>query len=447
VKVTREKTEDSQAFLTIEMEPDEMEESLEKSYRRLVKKTRVPGFREGKAPRVILERHIGKEGLLEDTINDIFPQAYEKAVQEQGIDAIARPQVEVAQTDPVVFKVVVPLKPAIELGDYRKIKVKSEPAKVDKKDTDRVIDYLRHQHATWEPVERAVAYNDLVIFDIESSVGEEPFITQKGAQYQVLEEHAFPAPGFAAQLVGMKKDGKKDFKLGFPPDFSRKELADKEATFKVAISEIKEEVLPELNDEFARQVNPDFDTADKLHDGIAADLKLRAEEKARVDFEDKLLDALVDCSKIEFPPVLVESEVNRMLNRRFPGGKQELEPYLKSARKTVEELIEELRPSAAKTVARSLALGKFVETEAIEVSAAEIDEEIKRMVAGATKDKEGLAKMLTEPPGRESVEQWLLSGKALQKLGEMASVSFKAKTVRKKGASKKVPKPAAKKGG
>ena len=123
MKVTNEKTENSQAFLTIEMEPAEVEESLERSYHRLVKKTRIPGFRKGKAPRDILERYIGKESLLEDTLNNLLPQAYEKAIEEQEIEAIAQPHIEIAQTDPVVFKAIVPLKPMVKLGDYHNIEL------------------------------------------------------------------------------------------------------------------------------------------------------------------------------------------------------------------------------------------------------------------------------------------------------------------------------------
>ncbi|GAG98992.1 unnamed protein product, partial [marine sediment metagenome] len=233
MKVIREKTENSQVFLTIEMEPAEVEESLEKSYHRLVKKTNIRGFRRGKAPRDILERHIGKESLFEDALNHLLPQAYEKAVEEQKIEAIAQPQIEIAQTDPVVFKATVPLPPTIKLGDYHHIQVTPELVKLSEDDVSQVMEQLRHQQATWEPVERPVEFNDLVVLDIESHIGGEPFINRKGAQYQVLHDLSFPVPGFAEQLPGMRGDEAKEFKLQFPSDYPKSELAEKEASFKV----------------------------------------------------------------------------------------------------------------------------------------------------------------------------------------------------------------------
>ena len=197
MKVTREKTESRQAFLTIEMEPAELKESLEKSYKRLAKRASIPGFRKGKAPRAVLERYLGKGNVLEDALNDLIPEAYEKALKEQQLEAIARPQVEITQTDPVIFKAVVSLAPTIELGDYRKIRIKSEKAEVSKEDVSATIEQIRHQHSTWEPVERVVASGDLAVLDIESNVDGKPFINQEGAQYQVFRDSPFPAPGFA----------------------------------------------------------------------------------------------------------------------------------------------------------------------------------------------------------------------------------------------------------
>ncbi len=251
MKVTNEKTENSQTFLTIEMEPDEVEESLERSYHRLVKRARIPGFRKGKAPRAILERYMGKESLLDDALNDLLPQSYEKAIKEQEIEAIAQPQIEVTQTDPLVFKAIVPLKPKVKLGDYQHIQVTPQPVEVTENNVSDVIEQLRHRQATWEPVERPVDFNDLVVLDIESNIEDKPFINQKAVQYQVLHDLSFPVPGFAEQLPGIKRNEEKEFKLQFPLDFPRGELAGKESSFKVRVTEIKQERLPELDDEFA----------------------------------------------------------------------------------------------------------------------------------------------------------------------------------------------------
>jgi len=436
VKVTNEKTENSQAFLTIEMELDEVEESLERSYQRLVKKAKIPGFRKGKAPRAILERNIGKESLLEDALNNLLPQAYEKAIKEQAIEAIGQPQIEIAQTDPVVFKAIVPLKPKVKLGDYHHIQVTPEPVEVTESDISAIIEQLRHQHATWEPVERTVDFGDLVVLDIESSIEDKPFINQKGAQYQVLQGLSFPAPGFAEQLAGMKRNEEKEFNLQFPSDYPRDELAGKEPWFKVRVTEIKQEVLPELNDEFAGEINPDFKTLDSLQEWVSSDLKLRADEKARIDFEERVIDAVVDLTELEFPPILVEAEINRVLNQRFQRGNQELEEYLRSINKTEEEIREELGPLATKRVTRSLVLGRIVEEEKIEVSDSEIDSEIENVTKGTTEDKDKLEKVLNTPQARESIEQTLITRKTIQRLVEIAKSSKETKTIQKRRGKK-----------
>jgi len=426
VKVTSEKTENCQAFLTVEMEPDEVEESLERSYYRLAKETNIPGFRKGKTPRAILERYIGKERLLEDALNSLLPEAYEKAIKEQKIEAFAQPHIEIAQTDPVIFKVAVPLTPTIKLGDYHHIQVAPEPVELTEDDVSATIEQLRHQHATWEPVERPIDFNDLVVLDIESNIENEPYVNRKGAQYQVIRELPLPAPGFAEQLVGMKRDQEKEFKLQFPVDYPRKELAEKEPSFKVRVTEIKQEKLPELNDEFAEEISPDFKSLESLREKVSTDLKLRAEEKARIDFEERIIETVADTTKLEFPPILVEMETDRLINqqlRRWQMGSRGLEEYLSSINKTEEELRQELHPLATKRVSQSLTLGRIAEEEKFEVSDSEINAEIEDMTKSATENKDELNKFLNTPQARKSIEQVLITRKTIQQLVEIAKGS------------------------
>jgi len=423
VKVTNEKIENSQAFLTVEMEPAEVEKSLEESYHRLVKKTNIPGFRKGKAPRPVLERHIGKESLFEDTLNSLLPEAYEKAIKEQEIEAYAQPHIEVTQTDPLIFKVTVPLVPEVKLGDYHRIRLKPEPVELAEDDVSAAVEQLRHQYATWEPVERPVDFNDLVILDIESHIEDKPFINQKGVQYQVVHDSVFPAPGFAEQLTGIKKDEEKEFKLKFPPDYPRGELAGKEASFKVRVTEIKQERLPELNDELAREINPKFKTLDSLREQVSADLRLGAERKAKVDFEDRVIEAVVDIAQVEFPPILVETEIDRLINQqlqRWQVGRGGLEEYLSRINKTEPELREELHPVATKRVTGSLVLDKIAEEAKIEVSDSEIGTEIKRLTKGDAEKDDELQKYLNTPQSRESIKQMLITRKTIQRLVEIA---------------------------
>ena len=430
MKVTREKTENSQAFLRIEMEPAEVEESLEQSYQRLAKKANIPGFRKGKAPRVVLERYIGKDSLLEDALNNLLPQAYEKALKEQEIEAIANPSIEIAQTDPVVFKATVPLKPTIELGDYQQIRLAPEPVELTEDEVNTVIEQLRRQHATWEPVERPADFDDLVALDIESHIEEKPFINQQGVQYQILHDQPLPVPGFAEQLSGMKGGEEKEFKLKLPEDYSRAELAGKEARFKVRVSEIKQQRLPELDDEFASLVNPDLKTLDSLRERISANLRLMAEEKAKREFEERVVEAVVDSSQVEFPPVLVEMEIARLFDqqaRQLQTSNIGLEEYLGRVGKTEEELREELRPLAIKRVTSSLVLGRTAEEEKIEVSDAEINAELENMVQSVTGNKDEVKKRLDSPQARGSIGQLLTTRKTIQRLVEIAGGSTDAR--------------------
>jgi len=427
VKVTREKTENSQAFLRIEMEPAEVEESLEQSYRRLVRKASIPGFRKGKAPRAVLERYLGRDSLLEDALNNLLPQAYDEAVKEQEIEAIASPSIEIAQTDPVVFKATVPLKPTIELGDYHHIQLTPEPVELTDDEVDTVIEQLRRQHATWEPVERSANFDDLVALDIESHIEEKPFINQQGVQYQILPDQPLPVPGFAEQLPGMKGGEEKEFKLQLPKDYPRGELAGKEARFKVRVIEIKQQRLPKLNNEFARLVNPELKTLASLRKQISTNLKLMAEEKAKREFEERIIGAVVENSQVEFPPVLVEMEIARLLDqqmRRLQASDIGLEEYLGRINKTGEELREELRPLATKRVTSSLVLGRIAEEEKIEVADAEINAELGNMVQSATGNKDEVQKLLDSPQARNSVEQILTTRKTIQRLVEIAGGSI-----------------------
>jgi trigger factor len=424
LKVTKEKVENSQAFLTIEMEPADMEEGMQDAYRHLVQKTNVPGFRKGKAPRVMLERTVGKGRMLEEAIDHIVPKAYEKALKEQEIEPYAQPNLEITQPEPLIFKAVVPLKPTVELGDYKSIRMALEVDEIKDENINSVIEELRHQHATWEPVDRPLDYNDMAVIDIFGQADEKPFIRKLGAQYQVLKDAITPAPGFVEQIKGMKKEEVKEFTLTFPADYPSTELAGKEGNFKVTLHEIKEEKMPELNDEFASHVSAEFKTVDDLRNEVVKSLKMRAEERARMAFEEKIINTAVEQSKIEYPPILVDMEINRLINeqaRQLQYSGQGMDEYLRSINKTPEQLREELRPVATRNVTASLMLTKMAEEEKIEATEEDIDNGINNMVRGLQEDKmDDMRKLLDTPQNRASMKQTLKTRKTIERLSEIA---------------------------
>ncbi len=406
------------------MAPEEIEESSQTTYRRLVQRVNVPGFRKGKAPRPLLVRHVGSEAFLSDVIEDAVPEAYEKALAEQDIDAVARPQIELVERDPVIFKAVVPLKPVVRLGDYQETRFQPEKIEVTEERVDAVVEEMRHQWATWESVERAVAFSDVASLDVESTIDGEPFISQSGARYQVTGGSSLPAPGFAEEIVGMKASEEKEFTLRFPDDDPRTEVAGKEATFKVTVTAVKEEKLPEVTDEFAAQVEAELKTVDELRARICEDLTRRAEERSQGDFEEKVIDAVVEVSEVEYPPVLVESEIHRMMDDQADRLRMQgltMEQFLRGTGKTEEEFHEELHPLAEKRLVRGLVLGKVAEDEEMLVTAADIDDEIEEMLKDADDERKAeLREAFNSLQARESVGQRLLSRKTVGRLTDIA---------------------------
>jgi len=239
MKVSTEPVENSQVALNIEMEPVEIDKYLDRAYNRLVKKVSIPGFRKGKAPRDILERHIGKDALFQEALEDLIPRAYKEALDEQKISPIDQPEFELIKTEPLIFKAVVPLKPTVKLGDYTKIKVESKPVKIGKKDIDATIEQLREQQAMLLPVDRPVQLGDIVTIDVEGERDGEPFSIRKDVVYEVVKEARLPLPGFAEKLEGTAKGEEKSFVLSYPQDYEMKQLAGKDHAFKVTVKEIK----------------------------------------------------------------------------------------------------------------------------------------------------------------------------------------------------------------
>ncbi|MBI4267369.1 MAG: trigger factor [Chloroflexi bacterium] len=424
MKVTKEKEENKQAFLRIEVEPDEVKQAIEKTFQRVAQRTKIEGFRQGKAPRALLEQRIDKDKLFEEALRDLVPDVFEKALKEQNIEAFAQPQLEVAQTEPVVITATVPLRPTITLGDYRSIRIPPKVVEVKDEEVNQVIENLRHQLATWEQVERPVPFSDYVIFDIESTVEDKPFINLKKAQYRVQQDVKTPVPGFAEQLVGMTKNETKEFKLPVPADYVRAEFAGKEATFKVTITEIREEKLPELNDEFAKKVNPEFSSVQALRDQVTSELKQRAEQTASQEYNDEVVAEATRLSQAEYPPILVETEIGSLFDeqvRRLQSGGINLEQYLKSTGKSEEQFREELRPLATKRVNESLVVGKIVEEEKTDAGDDEIDAEISTLTQGVSEKNRGrLLRSFNTPETRESVRRMVKRRKAVQWLTELA---------------------------
>ncbi len=424
MKVSTEKTENRQVVLEIGAEPEEVERSLDGAYKRLVQRAQVPGFRKGKAPRDMLERYVGRGALLEEALERLVPQLLNQAINEQGLEPIAQPEVEITQVEPLIFKATVPLSPTIELGDYKNISVAQEPVSVTDEDTDRVIQQLRAQHGTWVPVERPAQFGDLLTISVTGSADGKELINRNDLQFQLLQGMPVPVPGFSEQLEGMEQGQDKEFTIPLPDDYPAGELAGKDCAFKVNISEIKEQQLPELDDEFVKGLGQDFETADALREDVTSHLQAMAEQSARRSYENKAVDALIEVSTVEFPAIIAEKEIDRLIaaqESELQASKISLEDYLRRQSKSMEELREELRPMAARNISGSLALGKLAEEEKIEVAAEEIDGEIEVMAQNAGEQGENMRKLFQSPGTRKSLENVIVTRKTVQRLVQIAS--------------------------
>ena len=419
MKVSTEKIQGSQVVLTIEADKEEMDRSLDKAYHRLVAKTTVPGFRKGKAPRPMLERYLGRDALVEEAANLLMAESYDKALEEHNVDAIARPKVEVLQVEPLSFKATVPVRPIVELGDYHELKFIPETVMVTDEEVTEAQERLRQTRATWEPVEREAKFEDLLNIDVEGTAQGKVVVSEKGGWYPLSPGPSSSLPGFSEQLEGAKKGEEREFTLKLPQEFG--ELAGEDCSFKVLVNEIKQKNLPAQDDEFAKSLGRGIETIDALREKVFADIKSEKERMERRRLEDKAIEALVAISRLEYPDILVQNEIEQLIDERkqYLGERDSLENYLKNAKKTEEEFRNELKPKAEDIIKRSLVLEKLGEVEKIEVGDAEVDAEVERIAQQSADER--VRQVFSSQSGRESLRRNIYMRKIIDRLAEIAT--------------------------
>jgi len=419
MKVNSEKIGNCQISLNVEAEVDEMEKALDETYHLLVSKASISGFRKGKAPRAVLEQHIGKDALLSEAVEHLVPQLYKQAIELEKIEPVDAAQIEFIQKEPLIFKAIVPLEPEVKLGEYHDVRVKLESVKITAKDVKAAIENLRQERAVLLPVERPVQLADFVTVNIKAAVEDKPFLNHEDLVYEVNDKSSFPLAGFAANLVGVKKGEEKSFSLEIPDDYSIKEFCGKECFFKIVVTEVKEKQLSEINDEFAQSC--DYADLAQLKKQVKAYLKAAADEKSRQQLRQKTIEAVVELSHADYPPVFEDREIDAFLRdeaRRL--GYREVEDYLKRINRPMEELKQELQPMAKKRIINTLVLDKVSEEEKIEISPLEVDNKAKEIL-GRAGNGEKIQKLLTAPQVRESIKRSLLHEKTVDRLAQIAS--------------------------
>jgi trigger factor len=419
MKVSAEDLENRRIALNIEAEAGELDKSLDEAYHHMVREVSIPGFRKGKAPRVILEQQVGKGALLQEALEHLVPQLYKEAIQSKNLEPIAEPELEITQSEPLIFKAIVSLRPEVKLGDYHNIRLDAGPEiEVTDNEVASAIEKFRREQGAWVPVDRAAELGDLVTMSIQANVDEKPWLDHKDILYEMDKDSRSPVPGFASCLQGTEKNTEKAFNLGIPDDYPIAEMRGKEASFRVTVSEIKEKELPELNDELAKGVG--YGGLEDMKEKVVALLRTRAEARNRLELQQQALDALAGMSEVNYPPILEDQEIDELLKSEAQRlGFKEIADYVNRAHKTEEEIRQELRPIAEKRLVQGLVLGELAEQEEIEISASEVDNRIDEIVSDA-EDKEKARQFFSQPQFRQSIEQSLRSRKTMDHLLQIA---------------------------
>ncbi len=421
MKVSTEKLEKSRIALDVEIEPEQLEKSMDRAYRRLVARTPIPGFRPGKAPRQHFERYIGRARLLQEAIDIMVPEVYTKALEEQNVEPLGQPDIEVTQLEPnVAFKATVAVKPTITLGDFSKLSVTRQASEVTGEKVAEVIQNLRERNAVWEPADRPAQFNDMTTFDVESTFDGQPYVTQKGAGFTLTEGRADPIPGFAEALVGMKAGDTKIFDLAYPDDWDEETVRGKVANFTITMTDIKEKRLPEESDDFAKTVG-DYETFAALKEKVTNDLKEALEREAQNSLEVQILDGIAELSELDYPDLLIDHEMDHMMedDRTLPRDPQgRVDEVLKLLGTTAEEFRERYRDEATKRVVRSLVLQELRDQETTEIGDDEVQAEIDKVLAEAGEQTEELRQWFDSDERRESVRSSLVSRKLMDNLIE-----------------------------
>lgn len=426
MKVTLERLPESRISLDIEVEPERVEQSLNVAYKRLAPQVRVPGFRPGKAPRPMIERHIGRQRLMSEALDDLVPKVYNEAIETEDVDAIAQPELESVELEPVRLKFTVPVRPTVDPGDYKAVRVEKKPVEVTDEQVDEQIEMLRRRHATQVPVDRPVQWGDVLIADVKGEVEGEEFAKDENAEFPLREGATLLVAGLAEAFLGMAKGDEKAVELEMPEDFQVERLAGKKATFTLHVREVKEEQLPELDDDFANEVNAEeFPTFEALKTRIRENLTEQAQREADREFEEAVVDKLVEAATFEYPKVLVDHEIDHLIEQSTGGDRQAYLSYLQRVGRSEADYRESFRELAETRVKRSLVLSQVAEAEGIEVSDDEIAAEIDSLSGPMGEEAERFKEVFSTPEGNSSIRRSLLNRKLLERVSAIASGEVK----------------------
>jgi trigger factor len=382
MQITRTPAPKSSVQLQIELPPDRLDRALDAAVRALARRTRIPGFRPGKAPRPVLERHLGPGVVLDEAVEHLMQDAYRDALVQEGILPLTNADVEVVQAEegkPLIFKATVPVRPEVTLGDYQHFNFKPELDTIDDARIDQVVEELRDQNATLSPVEeRGAQDGDYAVISFVGTKDGQPFEGGTSERMPLILGQERLIPGFEANLVGLTVGDTTEFDITFPDDYGEGSLAGQVAHFSVELKELREKILPDLDDDFLASLG-DFASVDALRSDVRRRLEANALDRARHGFADRIIEYAVANATVELPDVLIDQEVE-VMHDEFKGSlaRQGIgeDAYLKAVEKTTEDLHADFRPNAEKRVKTLLVLSKVADIEGVEVPDSDVEAEV-----------------------------------------------------------------------
>ena len=397
-----EKMEKNMAKLTIEVAAEDLEKAMQNAYQKAKGRISIPGFRKGKAPRKMIEQMYGKGVFLEDAVNALIPEHYSKALAECELEIVSQPTIDITQAEPgkaLIFTAEVAVKPEVKLGDYKGVEVPKTEITVTDEDVEAELKKEQEKNSRTISVEdRAAQLNDIVTIDFEGSVDGVPFDGGQATEYPLtLGSNTF-IPGFEDQLVGAKVGDDVDVKVTFPEEYQAKELAGKEAIFKCAVKKIEAKELPELDDDFAKDVS-EFDTLAEYKEHVKTNLEDKKANEAKRAKEDAAVDKAIENAQMDIPEAMLMTQCRQMLDdfsRRMQSQGLSMDQYFQFTGMTADKMMEDMKPQALKRIQTRLVLEKVAEVENIQPTEEEVNEEISKMAEAYKMEADKLKELLGE---------------------------------------------------
>ncbi|MBP2663656.1 MAG: tig 1 [Firmicutes bacterium] len=420
MKVTAERIDNHKMVLNLEVPQTEVAKALEKAYRKLANQVNIPGFRKGKAPRKVIEARIGKEALLDEAFEILAPEAFGKALKEEGIDPVGRPEIEVvtlAEDQPLVFKATVTKMPEVTLGQYKDLAIENTTAEITDADVDSELEKNRSRNSKMIVVEDAeLTKGDLAIIDFKGFVDGVAFEGGEGKSYPLEIGSGSFIPGFEDQLIGAKSGEEKEVTVSFPEDYFVAELAGKAAIFNVKINDVKRKEVPELDDDFAKETS-DFDTLAELKNDIKNKLEQAAIAKAEREFRTAAIKTAVDNAQVDVPDLMIENQIDNMIqdfdiNLQQRGMK--LDKYLEYTKMDMAALRANYHDSALYNVKTDLVLEAIVKAENFTATPEEMQQEIESMAENYQTTAEEITKVIRETNRFQALQDSVLRKKAVE---------------------------------